>query len=85
MNAEELAELIEDLVRAVVEDEEGAAEELHGARLASFTRAGLLTRDAGVVITLANGSEFQISVIQSRGGHDEEDEDTDDGDDYDAP
>ena len=56
----------------------GAAEMANriGARLASFRRARLLTRDAGVVITLADGSEFQISVIQSRIRQDEEAEDT---------
>lgn len=70
--------MIEDLLRAVAEDEDGDAEELHGARLASFRRAGLLTRDAGVVITLTNGSEFQISVIQSRIGDRGEDENADD-------
>lgn len=68
MNAEELAEVVEDLLRGVAEEEEGDAEGLHGPRLASFRRAGLLTRDAVVVITLANGAEFQISVIQSRIG-----------------
>lgn len=78
MNAEDLAEVIEDLLRAVAEDEEGDAEELHGGRLASFRRAGLLTRNEGVVVTLADGSEFQVTVIQSRIGDREEDEDTDD-------
>lgn len=75
MNAEDLAEVIEDLLRTVVEDEEGDAEDLHGATLASFARAGLLTGDAGIVITLADGAEFQVSVVQSRiGGHEDEDE-----------
>lgn len=31
-----------------------------------FDEAGLLTRDTGVVIRLANGSEFQITIVQSR-------------------
>lgn len=84
MNAEDLAEVVEDLLRAVAEDEDGDAEELHGARLASFRRAGLLTSDAGVVITLADGSEFQLSVIQSRIGDREEDKETDDQDDDDT-
>ncbi|MBX3232000.1 MAG: hypothetical protein KIT84_20210 [Labilithrix sp.] len=81
MTADELAEVIEDLIRAVVEDEEGDAEELHGARLSSFRHAGLLTRNAGVVITLADGSEFQISVVQSRiSDRDDEDTAADDSD-----
>jgi len=74
MNAEELAQVLEDLIRAVVEDEDGDPTELQGARLVSFARAGLLTNDAGFVVELVDGSEFQISVIQSRSGeHSEED------------
>jgi len=81
VNAEDVAGVIEDLLRAVVEDEDGDAVELQGALLVSFRRAGLLTRNEGVVITLADGAEFQVTVIQSRIGHDEEGEDSDDGDD----
>ena len=61
------------------------AVELQGARLVSFRRAGLLTRDAGVVITLADRSEFQISVVQSRiGERDDEDAAADNDDDDNA-
>ncbi len=82
MNAEDVAGVIEDLLRAVVEDEDGDAVELQGALLVSFRRAGLLMRDAGVVITLADGSEFQISVVQSRiGERDDEDAAADNDDD----
>jgi hypothetical protein len=52
VTAEELAEVIEDLLRSLAEDEDGDAEELQGATLASFRRPGLLTNDAGVVVTL---------------------------------
>lgn len=86
MNAEEMAEVLEDLLRSLADDEDGDAIELQGARLVSFRRAGLLTRDAGVVITLDDGSEFQISVVQSRiGERDDEDAAADnDNDDEDA-
>lgn len=73
MTAGELAEALEDLLRAMAEDEEGDETELRGATLTSFERAGLLTSNAGVVITLADGSEFQISVVQSQIGDHEED------------
>jgi len=85
VNAEDVAGVIEDLLRAVVEDEDGDAVELQGALLVSFRRAGLLTRDAGVVITLADGAEFQISVVQSRiGERDDEDAAADNDDDDNA-
>jgi hypothetical protein len=35
-----------------------------GAR--SFDEAMVMTRDAGLVIKLANGDEFQITIVQSR-------------------
>ncbi len=35
-------------------------------RIASFEKAGVLTRDAGFVVRLEDGSEFQITVVQSR-------------------
>lgn len=87
MNAEEMVEVLEDLLRSLADDEDGDAVELQGARLVSFRRAGLLTRDAGVVITLADGAELQIAVVQSRiGERDDEDaaagnDDDDDDDD----
>lgn len=34
--------------------------------VSSFADAGLLTRDAGVVVRFANGAEFQIRIVQSR-------------------
>ena len=76
MTAQALAEAIEDLLRSLAEDDDGDAEELQGATLASFARAGLLTTDAGVVVTLADGAEFQITVRQSRIG--ERDQEADD-------
>lgn len=39
---------------------------LKGARVESYTQAGLLTRDNGVVITVRGGREFQVRIIQSR-------------------
>lgn len=82
MNAEELAEAIEDLLRAVVEDEEGDETELLGARLTSLRRAGSLTPDAGFVVTLGDGAEFEITVTPLLGTHDNGDQDAaaDDGD-----
>ena len=42
-------------------------EELAGIeRVSTFDEAGVLTRDAGLVITTNDGSEFQLTIIQSR-------------------
>ena len=35
-------------------------------RVQSFCEAGLMTSKNGLVITLPNGSEFQLTIVQSR-------------------
>jgi len=35
-------------------------------RVSTFEEAGVLTRDAGLVITATDGTEFQVTIIQSR-------------------
>jgi len=35
-------------------------------RTSTFDEAGVLTRDAGLVITTPDGSEFQLTIVQSR-------------------
>jgi len=35
-------------------------------RISTFDKAGVLTQDAGLVITMKDGSEFQLTIIQSR-------------------
>lgn len=42
------------------------AEIFAGGRADSFADAGVLTRNAGVVVRLANGAEFQITIVQSQ-------------------
>ncbi len=40
--------------------------EMANSRCQAFQDAGMLTRDAGVVLKLDDGSEFQVSIIQSK-------------------
>ena len=54
-----------DYLRDMVDDAEGVTDAV------TFRDAGLLTGNAGVVIRLANGAEFQITIVQSRVGRDE--------------
>ena len=35
-------------------------------RVSTFDEAGVMTSDAGLVITTADGSEFQLTIVQSR-------------------
>jgi hypothetical protein len=66
MNAEHAVEvLIEalDLYR-----DENDEDEIPLRRVDSFEDVGILTTDAGLVLTMKDGSEFQITVVQSREG-----------------
>jgi hypothetical protein len=35
-------------------------------RIETFEEAGVLTRNAGLVIRMTDGSEFQVTVVRSR-------------------
>jgi hypothetical protein len=50
---EELKELFEGMVSGIIE-------------VQTFDEAGILTRDRGVVVTLEDGDEYQISIVRSR-------------------
>jgi hypothetical protein len=56
MNAPHLAELIRELEPA-----------LGCAGVESFVEAGVLTNNDGIVVTLGDGSEYEVTVVQSRG------------------
>jgi hypothetical protein len=52
--------------------EESGADEVFGDRLAvsstrSFRDVGMLTMNAGVVVKLSDGSEWQLTVVRSKG------------------
>ncbi|MHB1041300.1 MAG: hypothetical protein ACYC0Q_00450 [Eubacteriales bacterium] len=42
------------------------------ARLLTFGEAGVLTTNEGLVVRLADGKEFQITIVQSRIGKEDE-------------
>ena len=69
MNAFDLEEAIQE---ALLERDENHSD-LHGeepvfARIVTYADAGVLTRDAGLVIRAADGSEFQVTIVQTRHG-----------------
>ena len=47
-------------------DQEEFLDVMDGTEACSFEDAGILTNDAGLVITTADGREFQVTIIQSR-------------------
>ena len=57
---------------AEILNDEGDVKEIldpHGVRkVATFADAGVLTMNAGLVITMDDGAEFQITIVRSRRG-----------------
>jgi hypothetical protein len=69
MNAARLADVIKELIDTYVDcGAEALGEpELDGANVETFADAGVVTINDGVVAMLEDGSEFQITVVQSKG------------------
>ncbi|MEO8901157.1 MAG: hypothetical protein ABI488_05740 [Polyangiaceae bacterium] len=65
MNASRLAELIKELIESY--DDCGLEPALDCAGAETFQDAGVHTGGDGLVVTLGDGSEFQVTVVQSKG------------------
>ena len=67
MDATLLAEAIEDLLDA---DTLADVSFLDGevAHTSDFNSAAVLTTDAGLIVRMKDGAEFQVTVVQSRRG-----------------
>lgn len=64
MEEAEVVDLLISLLEG--EDSDEGLLAAHPLRAVNFTETGLLTRDAGVLLKIEDGSEFQITVVQSR-------------------
>ncbi len=65
MTAETLAELLKDLFNAQVDDQPA---DLDGAQTRAFAEADVPTGNAGFVVTLSDGSAFEITIVKSKHG-----------------
>jgi len=62
-----------DALRDVLAETDGASDDLNQMtirRIDSFEDVGMLTRNAGLVVRMTDGSEFQVTVVQSRPARD---------------
>ena len=64
MNEQVIMEALQLLLVERYEVSDTALDEVE--RCSSFSEAGLLTNDEGLVLRMADGSEFQITIRQSR-------------------
>lgn len=62
-------EKMEEILRETLYENEKVS------RILTFEEAGLLTRNKGLVVKFENGDEFQLTIVQSEYGTDEEDDD----------
>jgi hypothetical protein len=73
MDERELQDALKALLEKVafMDDEERTdaelPDELAGVkRVSTYEEEGVLTRDAGLVVTMAEGAEFQLTIVRSR-------------------
>lgn len=74
MNAPELQDLLRDLLEELIfarDDEDDPlaelAERTEGIRqIATYDDVGMMTTDKGFVVECDDGTEFQVSIVQSK-------------------
>ncbi len=75
MDEHELQDALKNLLEeiAFMDDEDREAAGLESAndladvhRVRTFEEEGVLTSDAGLVITMASGAEYQLTLVRSR-------------------
>jgi len=82
MNARELQDQLRDLLETLLFARNDAddpatelAEHVAGIRqIATYDDVGMLTRDKGLVIETADGTEFQVTIVESRPAASNDDE-----------
>lgn len=57
----------QDLLQAILRDDLAAEPSYYIARVQTFEEAGLPTKDRGLMITMSDGSEYQVTIAESRG------------------
>ncbi len=53
-----------DLMRDIASDTDGIE------RVLTYAATDIVTRDAGMVVRMSNGAEYQITIVQSRAARD---------------
>jgi hypothetical protein len=63
LNAEAISNFLIDLI---VLDDQPWSDDGHKPRVRSFAEAGVMTKNAGLVLRAPDGQEFQMTVVRSR-------------------
>jgi hypothetical protein len=57
----------QDLLQAILRDDLAAEPSYYITRVQTFEEAGVATEDGGLVVTVSDGSEYQVTIAESRG------------------
>jgi hypothetical protein len=66
LGEEEFQEVLRLLIQLAAEDCAGEVGDVEIEDVATFRDAGLLSGNKGLVVTLRNGQEFQLTIVKSR-------------------
>ena len=58
---------LQDLLQAILRDDLEVEPSYYIAKVRTFEEAGVPIEDRGLVVTMADGSEYQITIVESRG------------------
>ncbi len=61
MSEQEFSDALEDILGELTDEDVLAVR-----RVCSFEERGVLTGNAGIVVTLESGEEFQLTIVQSK-------------------
>ena len=65
MNAQDIEEMLEGIIDESTDNEDSSfGEDIKS--VTSFSSAGMLSMNKGLVLTMQDGSEFQITIVQSK-------------------
>ena len=57
----------EKLLQVILRDDLAAEPSYYVSRVQTFEEAGVPTEDRGLVVTMVDGSEYRIAIVQGRG------------------
>jgi hypothetical protein len=66
----ELPEKFQNLLQAILHDDLEVEPQYYIKSVRTFEEAGVPSEDRGLVVTMSDGSEYQIIIVKSRGSRD---------------
>ena len=58
----------QDALKALLEEQSTVLSEIKIKRVSTFEEAGVMTRNAGLVVRLKDNTKFQVTIVQDHRG-----------------